>query len=396
MRSLSILISFVLISLYSLNAASGDKARSSEKQELPTESQPETLLITGEQQHEYTTSQFGINCSSPDNDCVRYGDTNKDNIVNHLDLLNLGFAYGATGPSRTSSGEDPVLTYAEDFSLSFVDGLNLKHADCDGNGKVELADLNVIEQRYTPALAKTEHNSFGGGPFKLEMPAFKVTGGQSVSIPVYLQAEIPPRELYGFAFSLKVDQDFIEAGSLEFSFSKDDFGGEELINFSKEFEQEGRVDIASVQTGKEAALLGGQIGTIRFVVIDNVNGKQDSDELKISLLGAVLMDEKGAVREVSGSKGLLSVDINASIKKSTLGQVRLYPNPTNSSLHLQFNERVWGRVSLLDMSGVVVQAVAVKGEFSPQSMDVRDLNPGIYIVEITFDEQVLRQRILII
>ena len=84
-----------------------------------------------------------------DDNCVWPGDCNYDNIVNYLDLLAWSAAYGETGAVRTNASYNWEAQPCEDWNGSQNDNVNYKHADTDGNGIVDLNDLNAIYENYS-------------------------------------------------------------------------------------------------------------------------------------------------------------------------------------------------------------------------------------------------------
>jgi Secretion system C-terminal sorting domain len=80
-------------------------------------------------------------------DCVWPGDANNDGIADHFDVLAIGTAYGVQGPTRTSDYTWSPQQ-AGDWIQELPDGTNFKHADTDGNGLVEAADVNLIKLHH--------------------------------------------------------------------------------------------------------------------------------------------------------------------------------------------------------------------------------------------------------
>ncbi|MEO0470179.1 MAG: S8 family serine peptidase, partial [Bacteroidota bacterium] len=85
--------------------------------------------------------------------CIWPGDVNLDGIVSPMDFLVLGLANQQSGPSRSNAETDWAAQQGFDWSASFAPahplaaGVNFKHADCDGNGLVNLAvDGSVIRK----------------------------------------------------------------------------------------------------------------------------------------------------------------------------------------------------------------------------------------------------------
>ena len=75
------------------------------------------------------------------------GDANNDGIVSNLDILYIGYAYGAIGPIRPSAGTDfseeaIVLPWSAQFPNP--DSTNYAFADADGSGQIDFQDFLIV------------------------------------------------------------------------------------------------------------------------------------------------------------------------------------------------------------------------------------------------------------
>jgi hypothetical protein len=79
-----------------------------------------------------------------DNDCVWPGDFDHNGIVDHRDYLTWGVHNGKTGFQRNG-----LISWRGHFGEDWtgaLDGINAKHSDGDGNGEVNLDDIDVHGQ----------------------------------------------------------------------------------------------------------------------------------------------------------------------------------------------------------------------------------------------------------
>jgi subtilisin family serine protease len=88
--------------------------------------------------------------------CVWPGDVNTDGLVNSEDLLALALVNGQTGPVRPNATtqyigqQGPVWPASFPLANALAPGVNLAHADADGNGVIDaVADGAVIRQNAT-------------------------------------------------------------------------------------------------------------------------------------------------------------------------------------------------------------------------------------------------------
>lgn len=78
------------------------------------------------------------------------GDANGDRKANVYDLLNVGLGYFAEGAPRPDASGNFTPQLAANWTDELLNGLNFKHLDCDGNGRINELDPTLIRQNYTP------------------------------------------------------------------------------------------------------------------------------------------------------------------------------------------------------------------------------------------------------
>lgn len=144
------------------------------------------------------------NCST---DSVWAGDANNDFSVDVYDPLAIAVGYGNTGIARPMATTNWQAEYCTNWIDTFASGINMKHADCNGDSIINNTDLTAIT------------NNFGSIHFKPETGAkptsgpdlyFDTTGivfapGSVVSVPIKLgTAATPMNNFYGLATSVFV------------------------------------------------------------------------------------------------------------------------------------------------------------------------------------------------
>ncbi|NJN34164.1 MAG: hypothetical protein HC817_07860 [Saprospiraceae bacterium] len=124
-------------------------------------------------------------------DCVWAGDTDTSGVVNHLDLLNIGLAFGEKGTPRLCNRLDTCLLWREqsgfDWGRSSINGVNLKHVDANGDGEINRADTLAVRRNWFK-----KHNLQSGKVLTrseaapIFVDAKNVAEGQSVALPIML------------------------------------------------------------------------------------------------------------------------------------------------------------------------------------------------------------------
>jgi len=137
------------------------------------------------------------------------GDFNNDGIVDNVDVLTWGLAEGNTGVVRPNATSDWTAQSCPDWQTS-VGIVNGKHQDGDGNGTVDVQDLQVLISNY----GSTHTSASANSPlqFRLEEVSSTQSNGQ-ITTTYHLFAE----SSLGTAISTHGLSCSIDFGSLIFS-----------------------------------------------------------------------------------------------------------------------------------------------------------------------------------
>lgn len=80
--------------------------------------------------------------------------------------------------------------------------------------------------------------------------------------------------------------------------------------------------------------------------------------------------------------------VEIGLEEQLVSRLQVYPNPADNILHIECNETI-RQIRLMDASGR-------KLEYDPaETVDVSNLSPGFYILEVSLDAEVIRQRIIV-
>lgn len=93
-----------------------------------------------------------------------------------------------------------------------------------------------------------------------------------------------------------------------------------------------------------------------------------------------------------GWKALISCDTNVGVPQINQIPVKVYPNPAEKYIHI-VSPVIINKVKLRNMAGIQVQSMVVNAEKT--SLDVRNLAPGIYILEIISGDLISFKKIIV-
>jgi hypothetical protein len=222
----------------------------------------------------YTTTQSGC-ASMPDTihlivgscaDSVWPGDANYDLIVDNLDALYLAQNYSSTGYTRPNASNSFTGQACVDWPLT--NNVNLKHADCNGDGSIDIDDTLAIFQNYGLVHLKGNHEPRAKVTALPDL-YFDLTGlnfvpGSTVSIPVKLgTASYPMNDLLGMAAQIKIDGITLSQPlTLTHAVT---WLGTNTLSFKKAVNNN-QLDIAYARIDHQQASGSGTIGTIQLSI----------------------------------------------------------------------------------------------------------------------------------
>lgn len=337
---------------------------------------------------------------SQDGDDVWPGDANQDNIANHLDLINLGIAWGKQGPARTLAGTRwtgvPASSWGELFSAESGD---IKHADCNGDGIVDGDDIDVIRKNYNLRHGNKEDatelpSTDFDPPLFFDLPD---TDGLPDSgyfdIPIVLgSADNPLSDIYGVAFTVEFDPEVIDPNDVEISYPTSWLGepGVNLQALSYKYLGKGKIEIAITRTDQNEVSGYGVVAMFRGIR-DDIVGRSESQ---------MDINRSYAVRADQSLVSLHGLSKNAIFDKKTTDQkygfidlkrgMRVYPNPTSSMITID------------NYFGVPIDAVQIltpNGKvMSPRyqgttQLDVSSLPDGLYLIRVEIEGYIIHQKL---
>ena len=321
--------------------------------------------------------------------CVWPGDVNNDGIANNFDLLPIGVAFNQTGTPRLDQTiawyEHPAFDWSDDFD----DGANHKNADCDGSGTIDGDDVFAIDDNYGLTHAKTEISTSDGFPiyFDTDQTDFSPSSPVELSVNLGLPAN-PLTEFYGLAFRLHFDAAMVDPASVTFDFLPTSWVGNagNTITLVKSFAEMGYVDAAIVRTDHINTSGSGQIGALNFVIIENIDGKTES-EIALNLEITNIRCINAAEQFIDISPEPYSIEIiGVGIETSGNGNKwTVYPNPANNAITLQLPDEEVLFINLMDVSGKLVYTHQSPSQKLWQIPSAQ-LPQGVYFLQIGLND----------
>lgn len=336
-------------------------------------------------------------------DSVWAGDVNWDLIVDYLDLLDLGVAYGSTGFARTSPTITWVAQYSKNWPKFYPSTVNYKNADCDGNGVVNDDDTLAIYTNYSLihsiGVIVPKHTKITGVPdLYFDLSGLAPKAGDVISVPIKLgTASVPVPLIYGIATQIYIDGVPAITAPINIDFSSTWIGTPKykLDMFSSP--SSNQINSTYVRKDNNNTTGYGTIGMLTFQVPPSTN---DKSMMRLNFLSAKMIDKLGnELTDYNIINDSIMVLASTSIKAQHNDNFKLYvyPNPSNGKITIteSINKFKNAELKIYDLLGREVHHLTI--EFINNSASITlDISKGTYILELK-DEvgNVQRERIVI-
>lgn len=311
-------------------------------------------------------------------DRVWPGDTDNNELANQFDVLNIGLAYGGTGPLR----QDANLVWQGQWATDWegqtpATAVNFKHIDVNGDGAINALDTTGLslnwgraanfspnpfeEYRSTPGEAKHI-----GAPIFIE--TYAVRPGETADFNINLgDTENPVEGAYGIAFTIVYDPLAVVYGSAKASFQSSWLGtlGDNMIVVMKDDPNNHRIHVGLTRIDQTEVNGSGQIGTLSLTIEDVIFRDNESEmDFKVENIRLIRSDEQEIIVD--------EVETVASINESPLAtenilaaqRLKLYPNPTTAEIFIQYLDVQMDYVQIFNTNGKLIKEYKAMNQIS--------------------------------
>ncbi|MEY4927247.1 MAG: hypothetical protein RI894_1683 [Bacteroidota bacterium] len=354
-----------------------------------------------------TTGSTGINVLAS---CVYPGDANNDGIADNTDLLPIALSNALTGNTRPNATTQWVGQTSQDWSANIINTtVNLKHADCNGNGTIEASDTLAILANYgqthqRPAAAMVFHHN--APTINCTFPTDTL---QSAVYPYTLQSSImvgdainPATDITGIAFTINYDGTLASSAYMLLS-SLSWLGAPNELYHLQHDDGQGHLAVAISRIDGTTRNGQGQIATCSFVIEDNVIGRGTavnySFNVNVSDIKAI--NNQNIVKTVNGGSTHIIIKnvILSTTPSDFAAAVRVFPNPLQSNtLQIKAENVRCTNVALYNTLGQLVLNHQAASDMT--TVQIPDLPNGIYTLTLTVEgangdsEKVLKKIII--
>lgn len=324
-------------------------------------------------------------------DSVWPGDANSDKVANLYDPLAIALAYNDTGATRPNASPNWQAQYCHYWSGSFLNNIDKKHADCNGDGKVDTADLRVITQNYSKIHAKPGHrtgNKTTGVPeLYFDHSGIAPNPDSTVSIRILAGSSSSSfNNIYGLATNIKIDGLVLDSAAKINNNNSWLGNNTNSLSFVQELSYTS-LDMAHARIDHNNTSGQGVIGDLVFTIPSNA---ADGQLVTLSFDKTYIIDKFGLdIQSFSTLQDTFYIRKPVNIEKiyTPVSNLSVYPNPGNKELTISFstNDEQTVRIEMLDMTG---RSISGSNEYLHSGnhklkYNLGKLAPGMYLIKVT-------------
>ena len=334
-------------------------------------------------------------------DCVWAGDTNNDGKVDMKDILPLGLCMGELGIVRPEGSVNWYPQYSPEWqnAFGFAPPVDLMYVDADGDGIVHADDVEAIDEHYGLCHDITSSRSVAVEElFALNQVTANPGPGDLVEIDILLgyNAANAAIDKYGLTFSVDYVASAIAEGSFQVTMDDDSWlaYGSPMLGLVKE-PNLGTVDVGFTRTDGHAVTGFGRIGSISFVIGDNVDGfrTQETPHIPINIRAGNTMEGTGHYIKCNDIKLNVPVNLGFSADIADASHLNIFPNPASETVNLHLN----GFNSIKEFGLYTItgqQVYQSQGIYAKQAqLNVAEYQSGFYIIRAITDKGTISKKL---
>lgn len=336
-------------------------------------------------------------------DRVWPGDTDNNELANQFDVLNIGLAYGATGPLRQDANLVWQGQWANDWDgQTPATAVNFKHIDVNGDGAINALDTTGLslnwgraanfspnpfeEYRSTPGEAKHI-----GAPIFIE--TYTVRPGETADFNINLgDTENPVEGAYGIAFTIVYDPLAVVYGSAKASFQSSWLGtlGDNMIVVMRDDPNNHRIHIGLSRIDQMEVNGSGRIGVLSLT-IEDVIFRDNEYEMDFSVENIRLIRSNEQEIIVNEVETVAAINESPLATENVLAaqRLKLYPNPTTAEIFIQYLDVQMDYVQVFNTNGKLIKEYKAMNQIS-----LEGLPPTTYLLRFVGPEGVVVKKVI--
>ena len=317
---------------------------------------------------------------------VSPGDANKDNICNHLDVLNIGIGFGKTNQEREGIYKTNTwgVLRAYNWNTS-IGATNAKHADADGDGKIDsLGDIATVYKNYnrTVNAPNSIYSPTGGKNFVISSPDTLKLVGSSQTFGVNIQLGTAADKVeanHGIAFSIVYDKKVFKKDKITFV-PNNWYGNASIIPFWFHDTANGKFDIALTKRNQVNSESWGDIGRVDIVIDDILDGLTDGIQTNFKIEKALLVNESLTPLPVTipSPKVITIKKAGSAVQNVNKKELQIQINPSNLNIQSSQNIKKLNIFSILGQTMYSREAIRASQQIE---IAIENWPSGVYFIQ---------------
>jgi hypothetical protein len=309
------------------------------------------------------------------------GDANSDGTVNILDVLELGLHFNQSGSPRNPVSNSWTSWYADNWVGTITGGKNRCHADCNGDGVVNVNDSLPIWLNYNMNHAFKESAELSLMPqLHLTSDSAYISNNQWGSVSIFLgDTNNLLTDINGLGFHLNFDNAYIQSDSIYIEYPVSFLNvGNNNFHFNKRNFQNEVIYSATTHTNNIDVSGNGKIAKFHFKIVQNIGV---DTVLKITLLNAYKSNSTGSISAIttgSVSVKIKAIDVGLSEFRSDLS-IKVFPNPSDGMYYIK-SVRVLSDIKVYSIDGRLILDEKIKDY--QYSLNLSTHKSGLYFLKI--------------
>jgi hypothetical protein len=308
-----------------------------------------------------------------DNDCVWPGDFDNNGIADHRDYLMWGVLNGLTGPERNG-----LISwrghYAEDWSND-LQGINAKHGDGDGNGEVNLNDVNINTENFLLKNKNYVDEATYTPGTDIILVANPTIDDQGRIRNFSVRAGHDLQNILGITFEVEYDTSQFRSFIPFQSWPEDTY---DLI-YRPQYDPSKFIPASYVQTNNTGISIDSNFTFLRMPGsgFSVKPGLPIPDSTVIRLRNLKGIDPEGNDLDLGSIPIVIYRNTTTGISKINEESISIYPNPARSLLYAEVQHEVTGRI--INVNGQIIKTCTIVPD---APIDITGLSPGVYFLKM--------------
>lgn len=332
-------------------------------------------------------------------DLVFPGDANHDGVVNVRDLFPLGLRYSYNTTPRFSQNIEWIGQHGFNTGV-IAQGVDVKHADCNGDGQINSLDIEAIKTNYSSVHNSNKSISVSTSncdyPLDFSFVENAYEGNDAVVNVKLGEVFEPVSGVYGVAFSIYYDNSFVVQNSMHTVGLNSWFGndGGNCIHVSHDDFLNGRLDVSLTGVDLLNRAGGGDIIQIAWTMEDDlIPIAVQSSSLNLRIGDVYIINLLEEELQSCGVDTFLQVTRKdaVGIKPVDKDFIKIFPNPAKSQIQIQTTEKI-EKIELLNTSGQHIKKMNFRNK---SSIDVSTISKGVYLLKIDTEQGSFFEKIVV-